>query len=88
MVLFKSMVSKIRLTNEDAQSLTKRLRKWPYWVLIPALLFTSGMTGLDVVILDFVPFIDEALLIAATGFLLNVLRLKFLYGDGDDDAAR
>lgn len=77
-------MTKLRITKDEEATLTKRLRKWPYWKLLAALAFTSGVTGLDLILIDLVPFVDEMLLMSATGFLTNVIRLKVMYGNGDD----
>lgn len=76
-------MTKLRMTKTDQESMTVRLRKWPYWKLLVALAVTGGFTGLDVILIDFVPFIDEFLLGSLNLMLLNVLRLKVLYGSGE-----
>lgn len=78
-------MTKLRITKAEEATLTKRLRKWSYPQIFAALAFTSGLTGLDLILIDLVPFVDEVLLMSATGFLMNVLRLKAMYGNGDDE---
>lgn len=77
------VANKNPIMKDVEKTLSERLQKWPYWQLLAALAVTSGATGLDLILIDLVPFVDEAFLIGATAFLVNVLRRKAMYGGGD-----
>ena len=55
-------MGKLVLKGSEHKALSQRLQGWSYPKLVLAFLAMTGVTGLDLAILDFIPFVDEAFL--------------------------
>lgn len=65
--------TKVERMNGDSDSFIARSHAWllarPWWQLVSIFIMALMMAAFDTVILDWVPFIDEAFLYAAVIFI-------------------